>query len=117
MITPALGFNPRLRTEGPVDSGVRPELRPHLLAVIREALSNVARHARASSASVSLDVGDEVVLTVTDDGVGITDDGRRSGLANMAERAEAFGGSFEVRRAGPDGGTIAVWRVPARAAD
>ncbi len=47
MITPALGFNPRLRTDGPVDSGVRPELRPHLLAVIRESLSNVARHARA----------------------------------------------------------------------
>jgi signal transduction histidine kinase len=114
VIAPALGFNPRLRTEGPVDSGVRPELRPHLLAVIREALSNVARHARASRAKVTLVVGDEVVLTVTDDGIGITDDGRRSGLANMAERAEAFGGTFEVRRAGPDGGTVAVWRVPAR---
>jgi signal transduction histidine kinase len=114
MMTPALGFNPRLRTEGPVDSGVRPELRSHLLAVIREALSNVGRHARATAATVTLEVGDEVVLTVTDDGVGITDDGRRSGLGNMAERAESFGGSFEVRRVGPEGGTIAVWRVPAK---
>jgi signal transduction histidine kinase len=114
MMTPALGFNPRLRTEGPVDSGVAPELRPHLLAVIREALSNVARHARASAAVVTLEVGDEVVLKVTDDGVGIADDGRRSGLSNMAERAEEFGGTFEVRRVGPEGGTVAVWRVPAR---
>ncbi len=57
-------------------------------------------------------MGDEVVLTVTDDGVGITDDGRRSGLANMAERAEAFGGSFEVRRAGPVGGTLRSGESP-----
>jgi signal transduction histidine kinase len=114
VIAPALGFNPKLRTEGPVDSGVRPELRPHLLAVIRETLSNVARHARASQVAVTLTVGDEVVLTVTDDGIGIADDGRRSGLSNMAERAEEFGGTFEVRRAGPEGGTVAVWRVPAR---
>jgi signal transduction histidine kinase len=99
-----------------VDSGIRPELRPHLLAVIREALSNVARHARASQADVTLTVGDAVVLTVTDDGIGIAADGRRSGLSNMAERAEEFGGTFEVRRVGPEGGTVAVWRVPARAA-
>ncbi|MEP6760317.1 MAG: GAF domain-containing protein [Sporichthyaceae bacterium] len=117
VIAPALGFSPRLRTEGPVDSGVRAELRPHLLAVIREALSNVARHARASRASVTLKVDDEVVLTVTDDGIGISDDGRRSGLANMAERAEEFGGSFEVRRVGAEGGTVAVWRVPAQPSD
>ena len=117
VIAPALGFSPRLRTEGPVDSGVRAEIRPHLLAVIREALSNVARHARASRAAVTLKVDDEVVLTVSDDGIGISDDGRRSGLANMAERAEEFGGSFEVRRVGAEGGTVAVWRVPAQPSD
>jgi len=59
-----------------------------------------------------LAVGDEVVLTVTDDGAGYVDGGRTSGLRNMTERAEALGGSFEVRRAGDDGGTVAVWRVP-----
>ena len=90
-----------------------PELRSHLLAVVREALTNVARHARATSADVNLEVGDEVVLTITDDGVGIADDGRRSGLANMTERAESVGGSFAATSR-PEGGTVAVWRVPAR---
>jgi len=113
VVVPALGFTPRLRTEGPVDSAVRPDLRPHLLAVVRETLSNVARHAHASAADVVLAVGEEVVLTVTDDGVGIAAGGSRSGLANMTERAESFGGSFTASR-GPGGGTITVWRVPAR---
>ncbi|MDQ1619638.1 MAG: hypothetical protein QOE19_2207 [Actinomycetota bacterium] len=116
VVAPALGFSPRLHTDGPVDSAVRAELRPHLLAVVREALSNVARHARASTADVHLAVGDDVVLTVTDNGVGITEDGHRSGLANMTERAERFGGSFTATRR-PDGGTAAVWRVPRRGAD
>jgi signal transduction histidine kinase len=52
------------------------------------------------------------VLTVSDDGRGYVDTGRRSGLRNMAERAESLGGRFEVARAGPDGGTVATWRVP-----
>jgi signal transduction histidine kinase len=113
VVTPALGFAPSLHTTGPVDSAVRPELRPHLLAVVSEVLTNVARHARASSADVSLEVGDRVVLTVVDDGIGIEENGRRSGLANMAERAESFGGSFTAGRR-PDGGTVTVWAVPAR---
>jgi signal transduction histidine kinase len=113
VIQPALGFAPRIETEGPVDSFVREELRPHVLAVVRETLSNVARHAHATAAQVTLDVSDGVTLTVSDNGVGISDGGRRSGLSNMTERAESFGGSFDIRRAEPDGGTIAVWRVPA----
>jgi len=111
VIAPALGFTPALRTDGPVDSVVSAELRPHLLAVVREALSNVARHAQATTAQVLLQVGDEIVLTVTDDGRGIAVVSRESGLRNMRERAESFGGTFHVRR-GPEGGTVAVWRVP-----
>jgi signal transduction histidine kinase len=111
---PALGFAPRLRTEGPVDTLIVGELRTHLLAVVREALSNVARHARATTAEVRLTVNNEVVLTVTDDGVGYVDTGRRSGVRNMLDRAEELGGSFEIRRAAPEGGTVAVWRVPIR---
>lgn len=113
VVVSALGFTPRLRTDGPVDSAVRDELRPHLLAVVREALSNVARHAKATSAEVWLAVGEDVVLTVTDDGVGIAAGGTRSGLANMADRAESFGGSFTADRR-TEGGTVVVWRVPAR---
>jgi signal transduction histidine kinase len=111
---PSLGFTPRLQTSGPVETAVGPDLRPHVLAVLRETLSNVSRHARATQAEVALDVGTDVVLTVTDDGVGLPDGGRRSGLRNLLERAETCGGSFEVRRAGPEGGTVAIWRVPAR---
>lgn len=111
-----LGFTPRLQTDGPVDTLVTADLRPHLLAVLREMLSNVARHADATSVVVRLSAGDEVLLTVTDDGAGFVDNGRRSGLRNMAERAESLGGSFQVRQAGPEGGTVAVWRAPTRSA-
>jgi signal transduction histidine kinase len=113
VVAPALGFTPQLRTEGPVDSIVSAELRPHLLAVVRETLSNVARHAHATSAQVLLQVGDEIVLTVSDDGVGVAAGSRESGLRNMRDRAETFGGTFQMHP-GPQGGTIAVWRVPVR---
>ena len=112
--TNALGFAPRLRTEGAVDSLVGADLRPHLLAVLREALSNVVRHANATSVVVHLRAADDVVLTVTDDGIGYVDNGRRSGLRNMSERAESLGGTVEVGQTGPGGGTVVVWRVPAR---
>jgi len=114
LVVPALGFAPRLQTDGPVDSAVRAELRPHLLAVLREALSNVARHAHATQVDVRLAIGEDVVLSVTDDGIGVPDGGRRSGLRNMAERAESLGGSFDVQRAGADGGSVLTWQVPAR---
>jgi signal transduction histidine kinase len=111
MVAPALGFTPRLSTDGPVDAVVSAELRPHLVAVVREALSNVARHAHAMSAQVVLQVGSEIVLTISDDGRGIEEGSRESGVRNMRERAEEFGGTFVVRR-GEQGGTTAVWRVP-----
>ena len=113
VVVPALGFTPRLVMEGPVDAVVSDDVRPHLLAVLREALSNVARHASATNVVVVLDAGDEVVLTVTDDGVGYHPGERRSGVRNMAERAEALGGESTVG-GGLAGGTELVWRVPAR---
>jgi signal transduction histidine kinase len=83
-----------------------------LLAVLREALSNIARHAAATAAAVAVTATpDEVVLVVTDNGKGIADGGRRSGLANLERRAADLGGTFT---AGPadGGGTVVRWTVP-----
>jgi signal transduction histidine kinase len=109
----SLDFTPELRFVGPLDLvplGVSTEV----LATLREALSNVARHARASQTEVNLTAtGKELHLQVTDDGVGIGQDapGDGRGLPNMAERAEALGGSFTLS-ARPSGGTVISWRVP-----
>ncbi|MGY5051741.1 sensor histidine kinase [Streptomyces sp. 900105755] len=107
-----LGFPPSVRMEGLVDTEVPREIADHVIAVLSEALTNIARHARAQRADVALEAnGREVRLTVTDNGVGIPAEGRRSGLRNMAERAEQLGGSLEVNR--PEGGgTSLVWQVP-----
>ncbi|GAA0239407.1 two-component system sensor histidine kinase [Actinomadura nitritigenes] len=106
-----LGFAPSVRVDGLLDTAVGDEIGEHLLAVLQEALSNVARHARAGRVTVAVDVGDELILRVEDDGVGIPEGGRRSGLRNMRERAEGLGGSFGTRP-GAAAGTVLVWRVP-----
>jgi signal transduction histidine kinase len=111
-LTPALGFTPNLRLEGLVDTRVSTNIGESLLPVLREALANTARHARADRADVSVVVDDDsVTLTVTDDGVGLPADGRRSGLANLDARATALGGTFTAHQA-PEGGTELSWRVP-----
>ncbi|EST36617.1 GAF domain-containing sensor histidine kinase [Streptomyces roseochromogenus] len=109
---PLLDFTPSVRIEGLVDTDVPPETADHVVAVLAEALTNIARHAHADRAQVVLVAdGREVSLTVSDDGVGIPGDGRRSGLRNMAERAEQLGGRLAVSSA-PGGGTVLDWRVP-----
>ncbi|MFG2937012.1 GAF domain-containing protein [Streptomyces sp. NPDC048282] len=109
---PVLGFAPSVRMEGLLDTDVPKEVADHVVAVLAEALTNIARHARAHRAEVVLSTdGRDLLLTVRDDGVGIPPDGRRSGLRNMAERAAELGGSLEWDC--PDGGgTTLVWRVP-----
>ncbi|HEX6579131.1 MAG TPA: GAF domain-containing protein [Jiangellaceae bacterium] len=109
---PVLGFAPNLSTSGPVGAGVPDTIRPHVLAVLREALSNAARHAAASSVEVELQVGPQVSLTVQDDGVGVDPTTRRSGLLNMQQRAQRLGGDMTVERTDA-GGTRLVWTVPA----
>jgi len=110
-MTGALGFAPSLQLDGALDGAVPPDIAEHLLSALREALSNIARHARASSADVTISVDHEISLTVRDDGVGIKPAGRRSGLRNLEQRAVALGGSLT---AGPaeGGGTELRWRVP-----
>jgi signal transduction histidine kinase len=112
-----LGFSPSVRFSGPVDTLVPEEAAEHLAAVLREALSNAARHARASKVEVEVGVdGTHVTLTVIDDGVGIRAGGHRSGLANLAERAQQLGGRFSADP-GASGGTVLVWSVPLEAVD
>ncbi|MEQ4303541.1 GAF domain-containing protein [Plantactinospora sp. B6F1] len=110
----ALGFRPGLEMTGPVDSAVPDRVRPDLLAVLGEALSNAVRHARASRVTVTVDVSDgELCVQVADDGVGTDPALARGGLVNLRERAERCGGSFRIDRTEPTGTTI-VWRVPLR---
>jgi signal transduction histidine kinase len=80
--------------------------------MLREALSNVARHARATRVDVEVIVADQVVVRVIDDGVGPPgpDALRGHGLNNMQARAERHGGSFKLH-AGLDGGTVLEWQV------
>ncbi|MEU5208709.1 GAF domain-containing protein [Streptomyces sp. NPDC020742] len=110
--TRTLGFTPSLRMEGLIDTDVPADTADQVLAVLGEALCNTARHAHAGAAEVSLVVRDrELTLTVRDDGVGIPEEGRRSGLRNLAKRAEAMGGEMTVESPA-EGGTRLVWHVP-----
>ncbi|WP_225850342.1 GAF domain-containing sensor histidine kinase [Streptomyces sp. HPF1205] len=110
----ALGFTPTLRMSGLLDTLVPAGVAEHVLAVVREALSNAARHAEAATVDVSVEVDDAWVrLRVADDGRGIDPDvARRSGLANARSRAEELGGTFAVTP-GPSGaGTVLEWAAP-----
>jgi len=111
-----LGFEPSVRFMGAVDSGVSAAASENLIAALREILTNAAKHAEASKVEVVISLEDsEVVLTATDDGIGLPANGpgRRSGMANMASRAQELGGEFQAERASAEGGTRVIWRVPA----
>jgi signal transduction histidine kinase len=112
----SLGFAPAMRLDGLLDTVVDDATGEHLIAVLREALSNAARHAHATRVDVSVVAGADLLLRVADDGVGIPATGRRSGLANMASRAKSLGGEFDARP-GQEGGTVLEWRVPLRSDD
>jgi signal transduction histidine kinase len=107
-----LGFMPRVEVSGGV-MDVPVELVAQLASVIQEALSNVARHARAHSAEVVLDAGDEIIeVRVTDDGIGLPDPlPRSSGINNLLNRARKLGGTATWTNREPSG-TVRSWRVP-----
>ncbi|MEV7172874.1 GAF domain-containing protein [Streptomyces sp. NPDC093224] len=116
-----LGFKPAHRFLGPVDTVVGELLGKNLIAALREALSNAFRHADASRIEVVLDCTATLAdgrpgvrLEVADDGVGIPDSGRRSGLRNLRRRAESLGGTSAYGPGlGEDGGgTTLVWEAP-----
>ena len=107
----ALGFAPSLRTEGPL-SAVPDEVGADLVAVLRESLTNAAKHADATSVRVEVRDGSALEASISDNGNGMPASlSRRSGLANLQARAEAHGGSLTVSPV-PTGGTEIVWWVP-----
>jgi signal transduction histidine kinase len=108
-----LGFEPAVRFVGPVDTLAGPPINDHVIAVLREALANAAKHAQAKRVDVVIEAdAQSLLLLVTDDGVGLTDSGRRSGVANMSTRAAQLGGECNIERVSGDGGTRLRWRVP-----
>lgn len=116
-----LGFKPTHRFVGPVDTAVGELTGKNLVAALREALSNAFRHAGASRINVVVDASvvlpdgrQGVRLTVEDNGIGIPEGGRRSGLRNLRRRAESLGGdSWYGPGLGADGGgTTVVWQAP-----
>ena len=109
--TDDLGFEPHVIIAGEV-SLVPPRVEEHLIPTLREALTNVAKHAHAGSVEVRLDIGTDIVLEVRDDGKGLTN--ARSpgfGFTNMNDRASRLSGTCVVENH-PDGGVRVRWKVP-----
>ncbi|GAA4311542.1 Histidine kinase-like ATPase domain-containing protein [Klenkia terrae] len=101
-----------VRMSGAVDNLVTGDLAGEVTAVVREGVSNAARHSGARHVTVTVDVTDRVVLEVRDDGRGVDPTVARSGLRNLAERAERRGGSCTVRPVADGWGTLLRWEVP-----
>lgn len=108
-----LGFAPIVRFDGPVDTVVSDSLSDDVIALVRESLTNVAKHAAASSVEVFVRArSDEVSVSITDNGIGFAERGRAGrGLSNLAERAHRYGGRFDATDAAGDGAVV-LWVVP-----
>jgi signal transduction histidine kinase len=107
----SLGFRPSVSFHGPTDVEITLPVQLEAVAVLREALSNAARHAHATRVEVDISLEDELTVLVVDNGVGIGSPGHLSGIANARARAELLGGSLELCPA-EGGGTSFEWRVP-----
>ena len=114
-LRPVIGFGVRTSFEGPVDAVVSDTVTDHLLAVVREAVTNIGRHAQATKATVDISVRDgDCRFRVVDDGIGMAalepaDGGL--GLGNLRRRAEKLHGQF-ITENPVEGGTILIWQVP-----
>ncbi|HEX2248186.1 MAG TPA: ATP-binding protein, partial [Arthrobacter sp.] len=105
-------FTPRLEISGPIDSDVPDKVAEHLLAVLREGLSNSVRHSDADHIEVSVAaIDNRIQLAIKDNGRGFANPLRRSGLANLEHRAEELHGTLDIKSA-PGKGTSLVWTVP-----
>ena len=111
-LEPTLGFPVTVRFDGPVDTLITRSLAEHVVPVVREGLTNVAKHADASRARVTLEIGAEhLCVVVEDDGRGGAEPGEGYGLGNLRQRAEREGGELEIRES-EFGGTALRWEVP-----
>jgi signal transduction histidine kinase len=108
-----LGLVVDLRVDGPLDLAVPPPVAEHVSPVIREGLTNVAKHAHATEVVVDVRVDADITVRISDDGVGVSGAAAPSGqgLANLATRATAAHGTFTVAP-GAGGGTVLTWRAP-----
>jgi signal transduction histidine kinase len=113
IVTDAAGpeLHSTVRMSGAVDTLVTGALAADVEAVVREGVTNAARHARASHVTVSLDVADDIVIEVLDDGAGPDEPVARSGLVNLEERSRLRRGTCTVHRL-PEGGTRLRWQAP-----
>jgi two-component system, NarL family, sensor histidine kinase DevS len=103
--------SPSVRISGAVDTLVPEELAPPATAVLREALTNVARHARASTIVIDVEANADLTIEVTDDGIGTPPDAARSGLRELERQATELGGELLITPS-PTGGTRLTWRIP-----
>lgn len=99
-----------VRMSGPLDV-IPPDLAQDVQAALREAVSNAVRHAQATELIITVSVEDDLVIDVTDNGVGLPETVARSGLHNLGRRAAAAGGALSVTRP-PAGGTRLIWTAP-----
>jgi signal transduction histidine kinase len=116
-LRPVLGIHPQVSFSGPVDHVVTGQLSEEVLAVLREALTNVGKHAQATQVVVTIAAGDELRIVVADDGDGMGEEPTAGlGLRNIRQRAARRGGSVELGTS-REGGTRLTWHVPLAKAD
>jgi signal transduction histidine kinase len=111
-LSPLLGFRPEIHLAGPLDTLADDEMLSDVEAVLRESLTNISRHAAATAAAVTVHVNSQrLVVTVSDNGVGLGRTDAWSGLSNLRSRAEHRGGSLHLDHP-PGGGLRLLWTIP-----
>jgi signal transduction histidine kinase len=111
-LAPVLPVRPDIQLVGPLGTVVDDFIVGDVEAVLRESLTNVAKHAQATKIGVLVQAdGQRLAITVTDNGIGLGRSMRRSGLVNLQRRAERYGGDFSVGNA-PEGGLRLQWSIP-----